>query len=64
MDYSVVIPLYNERDSLGPLHEELSRVMQSLGRTYELIFVDDGSIDGIIDALRQLKSTDKNVRAI
>ena len=33
MDYSVVIPLYNERDSLGPLHEELSRVMQSLGRS-------------------------------
>ena len=64
MDYSVVIPLYNERDSLGPLHEELSRVMQSLGRTYELIFVDDGSTDGSIDALRQIKSADKNVRAI
>ncbi len=64
MDYSVVIPLYNERDSLGPLHEELSRVMQSLGRTYELIFVDDGSTDGSIEALRQIKSADKNVRAI
>ena len=64
MDYSVVIPLYNERDSLGPLHEELSREMQSLGRSYELIFVDDGSTDGSIDALRQIKSADKNVRAI
>jgi len=46
MDYSVVIPLYNERDNLAPLHAELSRVMQSLGRAYELIFVDDGSVDG------------------
>ena len=64
MDYTVVIPLYNERDSLGPLHEELSREMQSLGRSYELIFVDDGSTDGSIDALRQIKSADKNVRAI
>jgi len=48
MDYSVVIPLYNERDSLAPLHAELSRVMQALGRAYELVFVDDGSTDGSI----------------
>src|SRR5260221_560857 len=64
MDYSVVIPLYNERDSLAPLHVELTRVMQSLGRAYELIFVDDGSVDGSLDALRQIKSTDNNVRVI
>ena len=64
MDYSVVIPLYNERDSLAPLHVELTRVMQSLGRAYELIFVDDGSIDGSIEALRQIKSADQNVRVI
>src|SRR5258708_16880410 len=64
MDVSVVVPLYNERDSLAPLHVELTRVMQSLGRAYELIFVDDGSIDGSIDALRQIKSTDQNVRVI
>ena len=64
MDYSVVIPLYNERDSLAPLHAELSRVMQSLGRGYELIFVDDGSVDGSLEALRQIKSADSNVRVI
>ena len=64
MDYSVVIPLYNERDNLAPLHAELTRVMQSLGRDYELIFVDDGSDDGSLEALRQLKSTDHKVRAI
>src|SRR5260370_25765645 len=64
MDYSVVIPLYNERDNLAPLHAELSRVMQSIGRAYELIFVDDGSTDGGIEALRQIKSSDQNVRVI
>jgi glycosyltransferase involved in cell wall biosynthesis len=64
MDYSIVIPLYNERDNLAPLHAELTRVMQSLGRTYELIFIDDGSTDGSLDALRPIKSADRNVRVI
>ena len=64
MDYSVVIPLYNERDNLAPLHAELSSVMQSVGRAYEIIFVDDGSTDGSLDALRQIKSADSNVRVI
>jgi glycosyltransferase involved in cell wall biosynthesis len=62
MDYSVVIPLYNERDNLDPLHAELSSEMQSLGRAYELIFVDDGSIDGSAEVLRRIKSADGNVR--
>ena len=62
MDYSVVIPLYNERDNLHPLHAELSSEMQSLGRAYELIFVDDGSIDGSAEVLRRIKSADGNVR--
>ena len=64
MEYSVVIPLYNERDNLAPLHAELSRVMQGLGRAYELVFVDDGSIDGSLEVLRQIKSADKQVRVI
>jgi glycosyltransferase involved in cell wall biosynthesis len=64
MDYSVVIPLYNERDNLAPLHAELSSVMRSVGRAYEIIFVDDGSTDGSLDELRQIKSTDANVRVI
>lgn len=43
---SVVIPVFDERESLGELASELMPVMQSLGRPFEVIFVDDGSRDG------------------
>jgi len=64
MDYSVVIPLFNERDNLAPLHAELTRVMQALGRPYELVFVDDGSSDGGIEVLRNLKASDPCLHVI
>jgi len=64
MDYSVVIPLFNERDSVVPLHVELTRAMAATGRAYELLFVDDGSTDDSLDVLRQIKSQDQNVRVI
>src|SRR5258708_29435506 len=62
MDYSVVIPLFNERDSVTPLHAELTRAMEATGRAYELLFVDDGSTDDSFAVLRQIKSGDRNVR--
>jgi glycosyltransferase involved in cell wall biosynthesis len=64
MDVSVVIPLFNERDNLGPLHEELARVLGGLGRTYEMLFVDDGSTDGGLEVLRKIKAADAHVRVI
>ena len=64
MDLSVVIPLYNERDNLAPLHRELDVVLRSLNRSYEILFVDDGSTDGGIDVLREIKRRDPRVRAI
>ncbi len=64
MDISVVVPLYNERDNLAPLHGELSRAVGAMDRTYELLFVDDGSTDGSADVLRRLKSSDPHVRVI
>ncbi len=53
---SVVIPVYDERDNLQPLHESLSRALA--GQDYELIFVDDGSRDGSLDMLYRLQSDD------
>lgn len=64
MDLSIVIPLYNERDNLAPLHQELERVLGGLNRSYEMLFVDDGSNDGSAEVLREIKSRDPRVRVI
>ena len=45
MDISVVIPLYNEAESLPELTQWIERVMRAGGYTYEIIFVNDGSTD-------------------
>ena len=45
MDISVVVPLYNEEESLPELYAWIERVMNANGYTYEVIFVNDGSTD-------------------
>jgi len=64
MDISVVIPLYNEKDSLDALHQGIALEIERLGLSAEFIFVDDGSSDGSIDVLRSIRSADKRVRII
>jgi glycosyltransferase involved in cell wall biosynthesis len=64
MDISIVVPLFNERDNLVPLHDELVKVMAMVARPYEILFVDDGSSDGGANVLREIKATDANVRVI
>jgi glycosyltransferase involved in cell wall biosynthesis len=64
MDISIVVPLYNERDNLAPLHDEIARVMAGTGRAWELVFVDDGSDDGSLDVLRKIAAADSHVRVI
>ncbi len=64
MDLSIVIPLLNERDNLRPLHEELVRELDLLGRSYELLFVDDGSSDGSGEVLREIKAGSPRTRVI
>jgi len=61
---SVVIPLYNERDSLSELYKQLTSVLERTFAGYELIFVDDGSTDGSIDALQELRARDRRVKII
>ena len=61
---SVVIPLWNEAPSLGPLHARLSRTLKEIGRSYEIVFVDDGSRDESADVLRRLHARDGAVRVI
>jgi len=55
-ELSVIIPVYNEAGNLRPLHGRLTRALEQLSRTYEILFIDDGSNDGsksILDALAQ-----------
>src|SRR2546423_6310757 len=59
--YSIVIPVFNERESITPLYESVSAAMSVLGRGYECIFVDDGSIDGSQAVLKKISEEDDRV---
>lgn len=61
---SVVVPLYNEVESLKELHNWIVRVMQEHNFSYEVIFVDDGSKDSSWKVVQDLKQLDNNVRGI
>jgi glycosyltransferase involved in cell wall biosynthesis len=61
---SVVIPVYNEEQSLQPLYDSLTAALNQLGQSYELLFVDDGSRDGSFRTLEALHQRDPRVRAI
>ena len=62
---SVVIPLYNEADSLETLHAELARVFGAVVKTpAEFVFVDDGSHDASWEVVRRLGARDPRIRAI
>ncbi len=62
-DISVVIPLYNEEQSLRELYDQLRDALQRSGR-YEIIFVDDGSTDGSMRVLHDLRNRDKRVKIV
>jgi undecaprenyl-phosphate 4-deoxy-4-formamido-L-arabinose transferase len=61
---SVVVPLYNERSRLAELYSRTVATLDEAGRTYELIFVDDGSTDGTFGELERLHDADERVRAV
>ena len=61
---SVVVLVYNEIDSVEPLHRELIGVLDALGTSFEVLYIDDGSRDGSTDKLGQLASRDARVRVV
>ncbi len=64
IELSVIIPVFNEHDNVVPLHESLTRVLNELGKTYEVIYVDDGSIDGSFEELRAMAVKDSNLKIL
>jgi len=64
MDISVVIPLLNEDESLNELHDWIAKVMQSNRYSYEILFIDDGSIDNSWEVIENLSQKNKNVKGL
>lgn len=64
MDISVVIPLYNEEESIPELHAWIERVMSENGFSYEIVFVNDGSTDRSWNVIEELARKDNHVHGI
>jgi dolichol-phosphate mannosyltransferase len=62
--YSIVAPIYNEKENLPELYRRVKEVMNSTGEPWELVLVDDGSTDGSTEIIRALASKDKCVRPV
>ena len=64
MDISVIVPLYNEAESLPELYDWIKRVVDKNHFSYEIIFVSDGSTDNSWEIIESLKQKDENVKGI
>jgi dolichol-phosphate mannosyltransferase len=63
-EVSVFLPVFNEEPNLRPLQAKLDQSLSVLGRSAEIIYVDDGSSDGSLEALREIAKTDDRVRVV
>jgi len=63
-ELSVFLPVYNEEENLLPLHQKITESLKKIGRTYEIIYVDDGSTDSSLARLREIALTDERARVI
>ena len=63
-ELSVVVALFNEDESVGPLYAALSAVLEGVGLSYELVFVDDGSTDGTYPELLRIATADERARVV
>jgi glycosyltransferase involved in cell wall biosynthesis len=62
IEVSVILPVLDEVESLGVLHRELTETLERLGRSYEILFIDDGSRDGSFQLIEKLTVEDPRVR--
>jgi len=64
MDISIIIPLYNEEDSLNELTEQIVGVLEGLEKSYEICFVDDGSTDDSLSRIKKLREENQNIKIL
>lgn len=64
VNYSVIVPLYNEEEVIEESYRRLKSVMDEVGEDYELVFVNDGSRDGTMNKARELARNDSKMRII
>ena len=62
--YSVIVPLWNERENITPLYGRLKETLDSVGHTFECVFVDDGSTDGSFPLLQEIAQVDSRVTVV
>src|SRR5688500_13989078 len=63
-ELSLFLPVLNEEDNLRPMHEKIRAALDALGKTAEVIFVDDGSTDRSLEILKEIAADDPRVRVI
>ena len=63
-DLSIIIPLFNEEESLEELNSKIINTVNSLGLSYELIYIDDGSVDNSLKVLKRIKESNNNINII
>src|SRR5213076_2591927 len=64
IQYSIVVPFYNEQENIPPLYMKLTEVMDGIGEPYELVFVDDGSKDDSFKVLTEIYEHDRRVNLV
>ena len=64
VDVSVLIPVLNEAEAVQELSRRVAEVLDGLGRTFEILFVDDGSSDGTPAQVRQARERDPRVKLV
>jgi glycosyltransferase involved in cell wall biosynthesis len=61
LDLSIVVPLFNEEDSVRPMHAAIVKAVEPLGVTFEIVFVDDGSRDATVRVVDEIARSDPRV---
>lgn len=62
VEFTIVIPLYNEKESIKELFENIQKSLRKVKKSYEIMFIDDGSNDGSLDLLKSLEGGRNHVR--